>query len=303
MPADRGFEDKLHERYRRIRRALSSRIAPPVFQLTRGRLNGRHCSVCGQTTTWGYWPVLWPGLRREWELDSLWYRALNEREGSRCLRCGCSMRSICLAQSLFEVLSSLTHSRVASLSELRSVAARTPPLRVAEVNSAGDLHPYLQVLPGLRYSEFSSTDPSVPSEDLMRLSYRDTSLDLVITSDTLEHVPSPKRAINEIARVLTPGGAHVFTTPVLWDRPTRRRADLIGEAIVYRLPPSYHGTPKDGRSRDSLVFHEFGADFLRLIANPALHHEVRLSGPNAASCSFIGWKVAPLDEPLRARRG
>jgi ubiquinone/menaquinone biosynthesis C-methylase UbiE len=39
--------------------------------------------------------------------------------------------------------------------------------------------------------------------------------DLVLTSETLEHVPDLHAALSEIYRVLTPGGLHIFTIPVM----------------------------------------------------------------------------------------
>ena len=58
-----------------------------------------------------------------------------------------------------------------------------------------------------------------------------------------------------------PGGAHVFTTPIVSDRPTRQRARLKNGRLVHLLPPSHHGAP-NGAADDFLVFYEFGADFL-----------------------------------------
>ena len=53
------------------------------------------------------------------------------------------------------------------------------------------------------------------SEDLTRLTYSDASFDLVLTSETLEHVPDLEAALREIRRVLVPGGRHIFTIPQL----------------------------------------------------------------------------------------
>ena len=63
-------------------------------------------------------------------------------------------------------------------------------LIVSETNAAGDLHPYLAKLQNIYYSEYGSTDPSIPSEDLQCLSYEDNYFDLIINSDVLEHVPN-----------------------------------------------------------------------------------------------------------------
>ena len=45
--------------------------------------------------------------------------------------------------------------------------------------------------------------------------------DLVVHSDTLEHVPDPVRALQECRRVLRPLGACCFTVPIVVGRLTR----------------------------------------------------------------------------------
>lgn len=42
------------------------------------------------------------------------------------------------------------------------------------------------------------------------------SVDLVLSSWVLEHLPAPERAFAEVARVLRPGGAFIFLTPGAW---------------------------------------------------------------------------------------
>jgi SAM-dependent methyltransferase len=51
------------------------------------------------------------------------------------------------------------------------------------------------------------------AEDAMSLSFADASFDLVISSECIEHVPEPARAVGEMLRVLRPGGRLVLTTP------------------------------------------------------------------------------------------
>ena len=84
-------------------------------------------------------------------------------------------------------------------------------------------------------------------EDLERLTFADGQFDLFVTQDVLEHVFDPVAAFREIARVLSPGGAHIFTVPLVnGPRASERRATRTpsGE-IVHHLEPVYHGDPVD----------------------------------------------------------
>jgi SAM-dependent methyltransferase len=77
----------------------------------------------------------------------------------------------------------------------------------------------------------------------------DGCYDLVVHSDTLEHLDDPVRALRECRRVLSRAGALCFTIPIVPGRFTRRRDGL---------PPSYHGTQS---SPEFLVISEYGSDF------------------------------------------
>ena len=74
--------------------------------------------------------------------------------------------------------------------------------------------------------------------------------DLVIHSDTLEHVADPVVGLAECCRVLRPGGACCFTVPIIIGRLSRSRNGL---------PPSYHGSPGEFLT-DFIVQTEYGAD-------------------------------------------
>jgi len=117
-----------------------------------------------------------------------------------------------------------------------------------------------QLWPG---RELGSTVDGVRCEDLSRLTLPDASLDVLITQDVLEHVLEPERAFAEVARVLRPGGAHVFTVPWYWWRPTRVRARVVDDAVRHLEPPDFHANPIDPEG--SLVATEWGADLREVI--------------------------------------
>jgi SAM-dependent methyltransferase len=124
----------------------------------------------------------------------------------------------------------------------------------------------------------------------MALSYRDSIFDIVLTSETLEHLPDVGRALREIHRVLKLGGFHVFTTPVVWDRPqTRQRARIENGNVIHLLPPSYHRSAAT-RTSDLLVFNEFGADFVSRCEQAGFDVRLLRDGRNPALVTFLARK-------------
>lgn len=110
---------------------------------------------------------------------------------------------------------------------------------------------------GERYGEFTC-------EDLSRLTFPDESFDLLLTQDVFEHVINPEPAFAEIARVLKPGGAHVFTMPWYPElQKTVIRAKEVDNEIVHMEEPVYHGNPISDSG--SLVTRDWGLDFPEII--------------------------------------
>ena len=101
------------------------------------------------------------------------------------------------------------------------------------------------------------------------LTYEDETFDLMVTQDVFEHLFDIDAACREIARILRPGGAHIFTTPLVnKTEPTESRAVRGSDgAIEYLAPPEYHGNPvnPDG----SLVTWHFGFDLAARIVEVA----------------------------------
>lgn len=113
---------------------------------------------------------------------------------------------------------------------------------------------YPDVTPGTVYKGFRC-------ENLEQLTFADNTFDLFITSDVFEHVMDPESAFREIARVLRPGGMHIFTMPWYPELSVTRRRAALGDngKIVHLEKPIYHGNPvsEDG----SLVTVDWGLDF------------------------------------------
>ncbi|MCB0517037.1 MAG: methyltransferase domain-containing protein [Bacteroidetes bacterium] len=102
-------------------------------------------------------------------------------------------------------------------------------------------------------------------ENLTNLTFPDNTFDLFITQDVFEHVFFPEKAFKEIARVLKPGGAHVFTMPWYPHFPKSiKRAELHENGtITHLLEPNYHGNPIS--ENGSLVTYDWGLDFTDFI--------------------------------------
>jgi SAM-dependent methyltransferase len=118
-----------------------------------------------------------------------------------------------------------------------------------------------QFFPGV---PLGSTHGGFRCEDLQQLTFPGESLDLFVSQDVMEHIPQPELAFAEIARVLRPGGAHVFTVPIYSQSETLVRADVDESGKVRLLTDAdYHGNPVSDQG--SLVIREWGADIVEFI--------------------------------------
>jgi SAM-dependent methyltransferase len=194
------------------------------------------CSVCG-ANEFRFTPVLWDGLVDEWQISKEERHYIDRQQGEQCAACGSNLRSIALADALRNVVSTGD-----TLTTFLSTPAAAR-LAVLEINEAGTLHRWLKPLSGHVFAEY-------PAVDMHALPYDAGSFDIIVHSDTLEHVENPVHALAECRRVLKPGGALCFTVPIIVGRMSRTRDGL---------KPSYHGDPAKNAS-DYLVQTEYGAD-------------------------------------------
>ncbi len=107
-------------------------------------------------------------------------------------------------------------------------------------------------------------------ESAERISFEDSTQDVVASNDVLEHVQDPRAAVTEVGRVLKPGGVFLFTIPFYptFDRTRRPSAEVVRGELLHYEPAEYHGNPMSGEG--SLVFNDFGWDFIAGVRAPRL---------------------------------
>jgi SAM-dependent methyltransferase len=114
-------------------------------------------------------------------------------------------------------------------------------------------------------------------EDVTGLTFADGSFDLIVSSEVLEHVPDLAKALGETARVLKPGGAHLFTVPPRGH--TRKRAEIIDGDVRFLEPPDYHCDPLVPEG--ILAFWDIGADLPEVVDPAGLDLKI-VRGPSGS---------------------
>jgi len=159
----------------------------------------------------------------------------------------------CFALARTEALARIVVSRMARRGEtsLAEVGREQYESKVHEFGFVGAIAEILRGHSWFSMSEYFEGTPlgqagfrGIRCEDLGRLTFPDQSFDITISQDVLEHVPDPVAAFGEIARVLRPGGVHIFTVPQNPGLPwSVARARLTDEGPQHLLPAEYHGDP------------------------------------------------------------
>jgi SAM-dependent methyltransferase len=103
------------------------------------------------------------------------------------------------------------------------------------------------------------------NQNLESQTFCDESFDIVITQDVMEHIYEPKKAFSEIARTLKPGGAHIFTVPLINKHNKTEVWATKGSngTPVFTKTPEWHGNPID--SNGSPVTMHWGFDIVDFI--------------------------------------
>ena len=181
--------------------------------------------------------VLWPELIEAWQLSDDEVKYIDRQQGTSCVKCGNNLRAQALASAIMSVCG---RERLFERFVKKWSSSR---LKVLSINTCGTLHGHLSRLKHHTLAEY-------PEYDMKDLSMEDGSFDLILHSDSLEHIDDPLQALAECHRVLKPGGHCIYTIPIVVGR--------MSEATTGKLP-SYHGDPQQ-LDYDWMVQTEYGCD-------------------------------------------
>jgi hypothetical protein len=249
------------------------------------------CRVCGAKLITINRAVLSDALIKDWRLDKKWRSFINQREGEICISCGSSLRIRQLANCLLQWIQQRHGIKTKSMCDLLEFDL-AKQMSIAEINSCGSLHSVLKKFPNHWYSEFQPRDSSIRHEDLLALTYEDESFDLVLHSDTLEHVSNIKKAFSEINRILKTEGVTIFSVPIVRDgRKTLVRACIDAGELKHLHKPSYHGGSLQS-TKQYLVCYEFGEDLFEIITSQGFELSLFEHYSNPSAFTIIAKKVA-----------
>lgn len=228
----------LSGRYR-LKRKLGSfgaNLKRDVFQ------HKGYCPICEKTVTF--------------HSDDTWFR-----DHLLCSDCG----SIPRERALFKVLADyFPNYRDLAIHE-SSPCGRGASVKL---NTSCKGYSASQYYPGITPGE-AHPQSGYRCENLEKLTFPDNSFDLFVTQDVMEHIFDAEKAFQEIARVLRPGGAHIFTAPLINKVNKSERWASLAEngSIIYHHPAEYHGNPID--ENRALVTIHWGYDIASFITQMA----------------------------------
>ena len=135
-----------------------------------------------------------------------------------CIFCKSSSRKRLVAKLLMETC----------LSDISSIAEMPRSHKKLRVLNTSLNDSFYKVLYGFEHFFCSDLLPDIPlgteikkrvfCQNLEAMTFENSSFDIVITEDVLEHVKDHIKAFREIHRVLKKGGYHIFTVPFVFDR-------------------------------------------------------------------------------------
>jgi SAM-dependent methyltransferase len=236
------------------------RSSPPFLHhravlesLATGRANAEtfvidgYCLACDRATSFR-------SRRRASEAGTPW---TGWREGLRCDGCGMNSRKRAMCWFIAQTMRTLRPAEVYVTEQVTTLYGWLAEhfdgaLVGSEYIGAGT--PPGEVREGIRH------------EDVESLSFPAERFDLVVSLDVLAHVNRPGRAVDELRRVLRPGGQLLFTVPFGPEYARNvTRAHAVGDEIVHFEKPVHYDDPMS--SDGSLVFTDFGWELFEQLSD------------------------------------
>jgi SAM-dependent methyltransferase len=235
MSARRGHGDFVANATRAFGDLVSFTIADAVHHQTTVA-----CNLCGWSGL-RFYPNTGPGY--------------DERD---CMCPGCLSSD--RYRSLFEVLH-------------RRTSAFDAGQRIVEVAPLRSLEEVFLAHRELNYASFDIERHAMETGDITAMRYAKNSVDWFICFHVLEHIPDEVAALNEIHRVLRPGGSAVFQVPIDWEAPATREYGAPDPRDVYHV--RRHGADFEKR----IAGHGFAMEKINLAdcVSPARISKARLS--------------------------
>lgn len=177
------------------------------------------CIVCGENVVFRY---------SSWSIDKKLLRSWANtthndeflfRESMFCVNCFSSKRVRLLASVIISHYSKNKINSVKGL--LQDTFFQT--IKILSINTIGStdsFSDFIKSLTNLYTTTYNKSRPmgevidGLINQDIKSLTFENNDFDLVIHSDTLEHIFDYEKALSEIYRVLKPGGASIFTVPI-----------------------------------------------------------------------------------------
>jgi 2-polyprenyl-3-methyl-5-hydroxy-6-metoxy-1,4-benzoquinol methylase len=113
--------------------------------------------------------------------------------------------------------------------------------------------------------------------DIQAIGHREASFDTVVSCETIEHVPDPRQALAELARVLKPGGRLFLTTP-----------NYFGSMGLYRLYLHLRGR----------TFTEEGQPINQFLLLPRTRRWVKSAGLRITRSTSLGFYLPVPGRPM-----
>lgn len=182
----------------------------------------------------------------------------NIRESLKCHNCGATTRQRQIAKLICQTIG------IKSLSEIDKYSGH-----IYNTESFGPVHNQLLKTKHYIFSEYFGENyksgekvNNILNEDLTKLSFKNKTFDIVVSSDVFEHISKPYKAHKEVYRILKNGGSHIFTVPFYENQYLdETRVVIQNNKIKNILKPMYH---LDGIRPDEgiLVYNIFSLEML-----------------------------------------